>query len=83
MKNIKIFNNCIVNFNLALVSCKKDSTTGPAGSGALVGTWQVVDAVVGMVFTTNSNQVATNIFDVTGQVSVAGSVNGTLDYMIH
>lgn len=82
MKYLKYLLIILLILSFTLVSCKKDSTTGPAGSGALVGTWQVVDAVVGWLLTTNSNQVATNMFDVSGQVSVAGSVNGTLDYMI-
>lgn len=81
MKNIKMIITVFLISTIALVSCKKDSTTGPEGSGALVGTWQIVNAIVGYYLTTNSNQVAANIFDVTGQISVTGAVNSTLDFM--
>ncbi len=80
MKYLKTIISVMLIVTITLISCKKDSTTGPAG-GAIVGTWNVVDAVVGWLLTTNSNQTATNIFDVTGQVSITGAHSATLDFM--
>ena len=80
MKYLKIFLIIILILSFSIISCKKDSTTGPGGG--LTGTWQVVDAVIGWLLTTNSNQVATNMFDVTGQVTISGAVSATLDFMI-
>lgn len=80
MKYIKYLLIILLIFSFAMVSCKKDSTTGPAG-GAIVGTWNVVDAVVGWLLTTKSNQTATNMFDVTGQIAITGVQTATLDFV--
>ena len=63
MKYLKYLLTILLIVSFSMVSCKKDSTTGPTG-GAIVGTWNVVDAVVGWLLTTNSIQTATNMFDV-------------------
>jgi len=81
MKYLKYLLFILLIFSFAMVSCKKDSTTGPAG-GSIVGTWNVVDAVMGWLLTTNSNQTATNIFDVTGQINVIGAHTFTMNVMM-
>jgi len=81
MKYLKFLLIILLILSFTIVSCKKDSTTGPTGSGALVGTWQIVNAAIGYIFTTKSNQVALNVFDVSGQIAVSGSANTTLDFM--
>ena len=81
MKRIKLMISILLITTIALVSCKKDSSTGPGAGGDLVGIWNVVGGNFGWVITTNSNQVATNMFDVTGQVSVSGAVSATLNNM--
>ncbi len=81
MKYLKTIISVMLIVTITLVSCKKDSTTGPTG-GAIVGTWSVVDAVMGWLLTTNSNQVATNMFDVTGQINIGGAYTGTMDFML-
>ncbi len=65
MKHIKIMISVMLILTIALVSCKKDSTTGPAG-GSIVGTWNVVNVIGGWLLTTNSNQEAINMFDTSG-----------------
>jgi hypothetical protein len=80
MKYLKYLLIILLIFSFAMVSCKKDSTTGPAG-GSIVGTWNVVDAVVGWLITTNSNQTATNMFDVTGQITITGAHTVTMDFV--
>ncbi len=81
MKYLKYLFVMLIVLSIALVSCKKDSTTGPAG-GSIVGTWNIVGGNFGWFLTTNSNQVATNMFAVTGQVSITGAVNITFNFMI-
>lgn len=80
MKYFKIMISVMLVATIALISCKKDSTTGPAG-GSIVGTWNVVDAVVGWLLTTNSNQTATNMFDITGQITITGAHTVTMDFV--
>ena len=60
MKYLKHFLIILLIFSFALVSCKKDSTTGST-SGSIDGTWNVVDLAFGFLLTTNSNQVVTAI----------------------
>lgn len=62
MKYIKYLLIPLLIFSFVMVSCKKDSTTG-SNAEPIVGTWNVVDAIMGFLVTTNSNQVATNPFD--------------------
>ena len=81
MKQIKLLISVLLIATIALVSCKKDSTTGPGAGGDLVGIWNIIGGNFGWVITTNSNQVATNIFDVTGQVNISGTHTVTLDFM--
>lgn len=81
MKYIKYLLIISLIFSFAMVSCKKGSTTGPDGGGAIVGTWNVVNIVIGWLLTTNSNQVATNIFDIAGQINISGAYTVTLNSM--
>lgn len=62
MKYIKFLLIILLIFSFAMVSCKKDSTTG-SNAEPIVGTWNVVEAVIGLLLTTSTNQVATNPFD--------------------
>lgn len=62
MKYIKYLSIILLIFSFAMVSCKKDSTTGSKAE-PIVGTWNIVEAIMGFLITTNSNQVATNPFD--------------------
>ena len=81
MKYLKYLLIVMLILSFAIFSCKKDSTTGPAG-GSIVGTWNVTNAVLSWLLTTNSNQTATNIFDVTGQINISGAYTGTMDFML-
>ena len=81
MKYLKYILIIILIFSFAMVSCKKDSTT-ESGGGTIEGAWNVVDVVMGWLLTTNSNQTAINMFDVTGQVSVTGVQTATFDFML-
>ncbi len=80
MKYLKYLLIIMLIFSFAMVSCKKDSTTGST-SGTIEGTWNVVDAVMGWLLTTNSNQTATNMFDVNGQINISGTHTVTLNDM--
>ncbi len=62
MKYIKYLLIPLLIFSFVMVSCKKDSTTG-SKTEPIVGTWNVVEAVLGWLITISSNQVATNPFD--------------------
>lgn len=81
MKYVKYLLIVLLILSFALVSCKKSSTTGPREEGPIVGTWNVVSMVFGWLLTTNSDQVATIIDDVTGQVNITGAHTGTLNFM--
>lgn len=69
MKYLKLLLIILLIFSFAVVSCKKDSTTGST-SGSIVGTWNVVGAVMGLLLTTNSNQVATGIPGVIAETNI-------------
>jgi hypothetical protein len=81
MKYIKYLLIIMLIFSFAMVSCKKDSTTGPAG-GSIVGIWNVVNAIGGWVLTTNSNQEAFDIFDTSGQINISGTHTGAVTFMM-
>ena len=81
MKQIKLLISVLLIATIALVSCKEDVPPLPGAGGNLVGIWNVVGGNFGWVITTNSNQVATNMFDVTGDVSISGTHTATLDFM--
>lgn len=72
MKYLKFLLIILLIFSFAMVSCKKDSTTGPTSS-PIVGTWNVVDMVWGLLLTTNSNQVATAIPGVTSEINITAN----------
>jgi len=82
MKQIKLLITILLIATIALVSCKKDGSTGPGAGGDLVRIWNVIGGNFGWVITTNSNQVAINMFDVTGQINISGTHTATLDFMI-
>jgi len=81
MKYLKYILVAVLMFSFALVSCKKDSSTGPGG-GSIEGSWTVVDAIVGWLLTTNSNQSAINMFDITGQIDISGTQTASMDFMV-
>lgn len=81
MKYVQYLLIVLLILSFALVSCKKSSTTGPREEGPIVGTWNVVSMVFGWLLTTNSDQVATIIDDVTGQVNITGAHTVTLNFM--
>jgi len=80
MKYIKYLLIIMLISSFILVSCKKDSTTGPGGD-SIVGTWTIMELVFGWVITTNSNQVASIVDDVSGQLNIIGTHTITLDFM--
>jgi len=82
MKQIKLLISVLLIVTIALVSCKKDGSTGPGAGGDLLGIWNIIGGNFGWVITTNTNQVATNTFDVTGEVSISGTHTATLDFMV-
>jgi len=80
MKQIKLLISVLLIVTIALVSCKKDSSTGPGAGGDLVGIWNIIGGNFGWVITTNSNQTAINMFDITGQINIDGTPI-TMDFM--
>lgn len=80
MKSFKILLLLCLLFSFSLDSCKKNST-GSDGNNELLGVWQVTDALIGWLLTTNSNQTAVHWWDVTGIVNVSGAHSTTLDFM--
>jgi hypothetical protein len=81
MKYIKYLLIVMLILFFALVSCKKNSTTGPGDEGAIIGIWYEVDIVAGWILTTNSDQVATSVNNITGQVNITGIHTVTMNYM--
>jgi hypothetical protein len=82
MKYIKYLLIVMLILSFALVSCKKNIITGPGDGGAIVGTWNVVDAVIGWLLTTNSDQVAISVNGITGQVNITGAHTVTMNSMV-
>ena len=64
-------------YSFTLVSCKK-SITEP-DEATIVGKWQLVNVIGGILFTTNSNQTALNTDKSTGQILVTGNITTTLN----
>lgn len=81
MKYLKYLLIIMLIFSFAMVSCKKDSTTGPSGASALHGSWTLVDVIMGYFFTTNSNQEAVNPDFGDGQITVTGTYNSTMTFI--
>ncbi len=77
MKYIKYLLIILLIYSFTLVSCKK-TITEPDES-TIVGKWQLVDVVGGILFTTNSNQTAINTDISTGQILVTGNITTTLN----
>ena len=82
MKYLKFLLIILLIFSFAIVSCKKDSTTGPDGASALLGSWTFVDAIMDYIFTTNSAQEAVNPDFGDGEITVTGAYNSTMSVII-
>lgn len=81
MKYLKYLLFVVLILSFVLVSCKKDSTTGPTGASALQGSWTFVDAITGYFFTTNSNQEAINPDFGDGEITVTGTYNSVMTFI--
>lgn len=82
MKYLKYLLIVVLIFSFAMVSCKKDSTTGPAG-GAIVGTWNVTNMIMGWLLTTSSNQVATAIPGLTAETNISANTPTLVQFLFY
>ena len=80
MKKIKLIISILLITTIALVSCKKDGSTGPGAGGDVVGTWSVNNAVIAWTLTTNSDQTVRNMWDIAGQINIDGTMI-TMNFM--